>query len=105
MQDVLRDAEDHDLANTISHFCNCLIGNIQSVSNKGGANSALSKNQKKVQRKRDDCHYSLWLFIATSYSKISCGSSIELSVPSTKPFKEGIVLFIYFRFTTWALKC
>lgn len=53
MQDVLRDAEDHDLANTISHFCNCLLGNIQTVSNKGGSNSALSKNQKKVQRKRE----------------------------------------------------
>lgn len=48
MQDLLRDAEDHDLANTISHFYNCLFGNIQTVSNKGGANS--SKNQKKVER-------------------------------------------------------
>ncbi|XP_009763155.1 clustered mitochondria protein isoform X1 [Nicotiana sylvestris] len=47
LKDVLRDAEDHDLANTISHFCNCLLGNIQTVSNKGGSNSALSKNQKK----------------------------------------------------------
>ncbi|KAM3265268.1 clustered mitochondria protein isoform X3 [Capsicum annuum] len=45
LKDLLRDAEDHDLANTISHFYNCLFGNIQTVSNKGGANS--SKNQKK----------------------------------------------------------
>ncbi|KAH0784381.1 hypothetical protein KY290_003979 [Solanum tuberosum] len=45
LKDLLRDAEDHDLANTISHFYNCLFGNMQTVSNKGGANS--SRNQKK----------------------------------------------------------
>lgn len=48
MQDLLRDSEDHDLANTISHFYNCFFGNIQAVSNKGGANN--SRNQKKVER-------------------------------------------------------
>ncbi|KAJ8565661.1 hypothetical protein K7X08_008237 [Anisodus acutangulus] len=45
LKDLLRDAEDHDLANTISHFYNCLFGNIQIVSSKGGTNS--SRNQKK----------------------------------------------------------
>lgn len=70
MQDLLRDAEDHDLANTISHFYNCLFGNMQTVSNKGGANS--SRNQKKVERERESayCH-NLLPFIAFSCSKIS----------------------------------
>ncbi|CAN4110411.1 unnamed protein product [Withania somnifera] len=51
LKDLLRDAEDHDLANTISHFYNCLFGNIQTVSNKGGANS--SRNQKKFELPED----------------------------------------------------
>lgn len=65
---MLRDAEDHDLANTISHFYNCLFGNMQTVSNKGGANS--SRNQKKVERERaliviTYCH--LLLFLVVKY--------------------------------------
>ncbi|KAK4379651.1 hypothetical protein RND71_001513 [Anisodus tanguticus] len=51
LKDLLRDAEDHDLANTISHFYNCLFGNIQTVSSKGGANS--SRNQKKFELPED----------------------------------------------------
>ncbi|XP_019186851.1 PREDICTED: clustered mitochondria protein-like isoform X2 [Ipomoea nil] len=46
-KDVMRDSEDHDLANAISHFFNCFFGNIQTTSNKVGTNSVHSRNQKK----------------------------------------------------------
>lgn len=46
MQEILRDAEDHDLAHAISHFLNCFLGKVQAT--KGVANSSHSKSQKKV---------------------------------------------------------
>ncbi|GFP98186.1 clustered mitochondria protein [Phtheirospermum japonicum] len=48
VKDILRDTEDHDLGNAISHFFNCLVGKVQPVSAKGVANNSPSKAQKKV---------------------------------------------------------
>ncbi|KAL9142343.1 hypothetical protein ABFS82_14G163600 [Erythranthe guttata] len=47
IKDTLRDTEDHDLGNTVSHFFNCLLGKVQGVSAKDVPNSTLSKNPKK----------------------------------------------------------
>ncbi|KAL8500745.1 hypothetical protein ACS0TY_020362 [Phlomoides rotata] len=48
VKEILRDAEDHDLAHAISHFFNCFLGKVQAAFTKGVANSSQSKTQKKV---------------------------------------------------------
>ncbi|KAL8062101.1 hypothetical protein ABFX02_02G124300 [Erythranthe guttata] len=48
VKDILRDTEDHDLGHAISHFFNCFLGKVQTVSPKGAANNSQSKTQKKV---------------------------------------------------------
>jgi len=47
LKDVLRDTADHDIGQAIAHFFNCLFGDCQTVSGKGGNNNTQSKNQKK----------------------------------------------------------
>ncbi|KAK6162900.1 hypothetical protein DH2020_002741 [Rehmannia glutinosa] len=49
VKDILRDTEEHDLGHAMSHFFNCFLGKIQSVSAKGVVNTSPSKSQKKVQ--------------------------------------------------------
>lgn len=51
LKDILRDTEDHDLGNAISHFFNCLFGDTQDVSVKGVPNNTHSKNSKKAPGK------------------------------------------------------
>ncbi|KAL7158174.1 hypothetical protein ABFS83_02G124500 [Erythranthe nasuta] len=48
VKDILRDTEDHDLGHAISHFFNCFLGKVQTVSPKSAANNSQSKTQKKV---------------------------------------------------------
>ncbi|XP_051145536.1 clustered mitochondria protein-like isoform X2 [Andrographis paniculata] len=48
VKDILRDAEDHDLAHAVSHFFNSLLGKVHSVSSKGVGNISHSKSQKKA---------------------------------------------------------
>ncbi|KAH6812998.1 tetratricopeptide repeat protein [Perilla frutescens var. frutescens] len=49
IKDALRDTEDHDIGQAISHFFNCFVGKVQAVSAKGAANSTHTKNHKKGQ--------------------------------------------------------
>ncbi|KAL2511617.1 Clustered mitochondria protein [Abeliophyllum distichum] len=51
LKDIVRDTEDHDLGNAISHFFNCLFGDVQTVSVEGVANNTHSKNSKKAPGK------------------------------------------------------
>ncbi|VFR02371.1 unnamed protein product [Cuscuta campestris] len=44
--DFLRDTEDHDLGSAISHFLNCFIGSIPTVSTEVRTNSVYSRNKK-----------------------------------------------------------
>lgn len=49
LKDVLRDSQDHDIANTIAHFLNCFFGHIQPLNAKGATNNSQSRSQKKDQ--------------------------------------------------------
>jgi hypothetical protein len=46
VQDLLRATDDHDVGPAVAHFLNCIMGDVQPTSTKGG--SAQSKSLKKV---------------------------------------------------------
>ncbi|KAF2618225.1 hypothetical protein F2Q68_00041355 [Brassica cretica] len=45
LKDILRDIEDHDIGAAVSHFLNCLFGNV--TGGKASTNNVNAKNQKK----------------------------------------------------------
>ncbi|WZZ81469.1 hypothetical protein YC2023_102041 [Brassica napus] len=47
LKDILRDIEDHDIGAAVSHFLNCLFGNV--TGGKASTNNVNAKNQKKGQ--------------------------------------------------------
>jgi hypothetical protein len=46
VQDLLRATDDHDVGPAVAHFLNCIMGNVQPTSTKGG--SVQSKLHKMV---------------------------------------------------------
>ncbi|KAH9621361.1 hypothetical protein KSS87_005683 [Heliosperma pusillum] len=49
VKDVLRDTEEHELGPAISHFLNCLFGDVQSVPEKPSGNALQRRSHKKEQ--------------------------------------------------------
>ena len=47
IQNILSDIEDHDIGAAVSHFLNCLFGNV--TGGKASTNNVNAKNQKKVR--------------------------------------------------------